>query len=500
MNEETLFQSPKAQQPAHAAAPQQPQNTQVQATPEQVPQTQPQNHAAVAPTPPSNPPETTPMWGKPPLTNGRPIGRIFKAMLGLLFISAFVFIVFRFVLPIFVKSENETVTLSYWGLWEGENTMRSVISDFEKQNPTIKVMYAKQDVKQYRERIAVRMQSGTGPDVFRFHNTWLLQMSSMLLPLPNDVITKDEFQKVYYPVVLGDLTKNGAIYGITLGIDTFSLFVNSEIFRQAGVSVPANWQDFSRAARTLTVVDENGRIKTAGAAMGTFDNIAHAPDIVSLLFAQNGADIKNLQETSRSAIDTLDFYTSFAKDEGKVWDETLDPSLFAFAKGNLAMYFGYSWDVFSIKALAPQLSFEVVPVPHLPGREMTIASYWADGISVKSKHQKEALLFLKFLAKKETAQKLFSEASKTRLFGQPYARVELAESLKNNPLVYPFVVQAKDAVSSFFASDTFDNGLNAQMNGYLGNAVRAVLSNTSAETALETLAQGVSQVLKQYSQ
>ena len=80
---------------------------------------------------------------------------------------------------------------------------------------------------------------------------------------------------------------------------------------------------------------------------------------------------------------------------------------------------------------------------------MTIASYWAGRVSSKSKYQKEALLFLGFLAKKETQEKLFAEESKTRLFGEPYARVDLLEKLKDNTVVYPFVSQAKDATSSF---------------------------------------------------
>ena len=129
---------------------------------------------------------------------------------------------------------------------------------------------------------------------------------------------------------------------------------------------------------------------------------------------------------------------------------------------------------------------------------MTISSYWSEGISSKTKHQKEASLFLKYLGQKETEQKLFTQESKTRLFGEPYARTDLADLLKDNLLVYPFVSQAKNSSSSYFAGDTFDSGLNEQMNGYLGNAVRAILGGTSVQSAAETLIQGVTQVQGQY--
>lgn len=432
-------------------------------------------------------------------SGGSLFSKIIKGILGFFIVGIIIFLIFHFVIPQFSKNNNEKATLSVWGLWESDAIMKNVINDFQKENPNITIDYKKEDIKQqYRDKIVARVKNGTGPDIFLFHNSWLSEMSSLLLPFPSDVIQKDEFQKVYYPVVVSDLTKNGAIYGIPSGIDTLALFTNTEIFNQSGALVPSTWQDFGKTARSLTVKDENGKIKTSGSSLGTFDNVTHVADIISLLLVQNGADLYNLSNTSQNAIDAFDYYTDFAKNEGKVWDDTLDPSIVAFAKGNLAMYFGYSWDIFTIKAMNPNLSFKISPVPHLPGRNMTIVSYWSYGISEKSLHQKEALLFMNFLAKKETLQKLFTEESKTRLFGQPYARIDLAESLKSNSLVFPFVSQASDANSSFFASDTYDNGLNSQMNAYLANTVRSILNGSSTETAVDTLIKGVDQVLNQY--
>lgn len=425
------------------------------------------------------------------------IGKIF---LGLIIVFFLVFLVVKFVLPRFSgNGNNEKVTLTYWGLWEDKRIMDSIISDFERQNPNIKIEYTKEDPKQYRERLLTRTENGKGPDIFRFHNTWVLQLSNLLLPLPEDSISSSDFKKIYYPVVQKDLVKNGAIYGVPLEIDNLSLFVNTEILKAGGAKVPLTWDDFLKIAKSLTVKDETGKIKTSGAALGTFDNITHAPDIISLLLVQNGADLSKMEETSQNVSDALSFYTSFAKGEGNVWDATLDQSILAFAKGNLAMYFGYSWDYFTIKALNPQLQFEVHQVPKLPGRNQTIASYWAEGVSAKSKYKKEAFLFMKFLTQKETEQKFFSETSKTRLFGEPYARIDLGDSLKENP-AFPFLENAQNSDSSFFASDTFDNGLNSRMNTYLGNAVRSMLSDTSAQTAVETLSQGVAQILKQYGE
>lgn len=425
---------------------------------------------------------------------------VIKVLIGIIVVFLIGYVIFNIVIPNLRRTGEPGDTLTYWGLWEEPSVMQSIIGDFNREYPDIKVNYVKQDHKQYRERLVTRIENGTGPDIFRFHNTWVDMLSNVLLPIPSDTVTRDEFAKSFYPVASKDLIKNGAIYGIPLEIDTLALFINTNIFEYSGLSPPKDWVDFINNARSLTVKDGSGQIITAGTAFGTFNNITHAPDIVSLLLVQNGVDLNNIAQNNEAAAEALAFYTSFATDEGSsTWNSSLDPSIIMFAKGNLAMYFGFSWDIFTIKGINPDLAFEIHPVPDLPSQNITIASYWAEGVSAKSQRQKEALLFMKFLAKKETSQKFFTESSKTRTFGEPYARVDLADTLKDNLMVYPFVSQGKSAVSSFFASDTHDNGLNSQMNTYLGDAVNSILNSGSPQSAVEALIVGVNQVLNQYS-
>ena len=425
--------------------------------------------------------------------------KILKIALGIVIVAAIILLIFNFVLPKLFPSKINKVTLTYWGLWEDPSVYAAIISDFEKEHPNIKINYSNQNIKEYWERLITRSNNGNGPDIFRFHNTWVSQLSGFLLPLPVSTISKEDFDKNYYPVVKKDLVKNGAIYGIPLQMDTLNLYINKDLFQAAGLKAPTNWIEFGNTSRQLTVKDENNNIKTAGVALGTYSNITHAPDIISMLFAQNGVNLEDIASDIQATSDALNFYSSFASSQSNVWDNTLDSSIKMFASGSLAMYFGYSWDFFIIKSINPNLSFDIYPVPSLPGRDITVASYWAEGVSSKSTHQKEALLFIKYLTLKETEQRLFTQESKVRNFGEPYARMELAESLKNS-VAYPFVANAKQAVSSFFVDGTYDKGLNSQMNTYLSKAVDSILEGTSPQSAAETLSDGVTQVLKQYGQ
>lgn len=441
------------------------------------------------PQPQSQPPPYEPVDEE----GGGGVPKIIKLLLGLIVVSIVFFIAFIFVLPNFQTKEEKRQELVYWGLFENESIINNLISDFEKENPQIDVLYQKQDVKQYREKLATRIVNGTGPDVFRFHNTWVGELSEELLPLPSDVMSVSEFKKVFYPVAHKDLVRNGGVFGIPLEIDTLALYINSDHYKAQNLTPPSTWTDFINTSRLLTVKDQNAKILTAGAAMGTFDNINHAPDIISLLLVQNGVDLADISLQKSRAEDALNFYTSFTLSDGNVWDQTLDSSLLSFSKGTLSTYFGYLRDFFTIKELNANLLFEIVPVPQLPERKFNIASYWAEGVSARSNKQKEAMLFLQFLSKKETQDKLYNLQLTQRGMGQIPGRVDSGEKLTNDSLVSTFVTQAKDAVSTFFTDGTFDNGINSQMNAHLKEAINAILNGTPANSALDNLIQKINE-------
>lgn len=447
---------------------------------------------------------TPPYYAVPPKPPSK-FNKFFK--IGLL-VAGVVLVLILFVF--FILGRNKSTTgggsnqgaLVYWGVLKDSSAMQQIISDFEKENPDIKIDYVQQDISTYRDRLTTRINNGTGPDIFSFHNTWFPMLSNVLLPLPSTTISVKDFSSLYYPVATKDLVRNGSVYGVPLEIDTLALYINSSMFKAAGLNPPTNWNDFASDARILTVKDTDGKIKTAGAAIGTYDNVDYAPDILSMLFVQNGVDLGNISQGTKEITDALTYYTSFVTDPTtSVWDNTLDPSTLAFSKGNLAMYFGYSRDYLTIKTNNPSLNFQIVPAPQLTGQDKTIASYWAEGVSAKTTHQKEALTFIKYLTREDVESKLYAAEVKTKGFGEPLAKTNMAITLSSNPNVYPFISQASVATSSYFAFGTDDNGLNQQTNAFLQNAIDSMLiNNTGADAAADALSKGVTSVLSQYGQ
>ena len=406
------------------------------------------------------------------------------------------FLAFKFLFSK-VKKPAE-VTLKYWGLWEQSNVMTGVLADWNKDHPNIKVEYSRQSPKEYRERLQSALARDEGPDLFRFHITWTPMLKNELESVPADVMSASQFESTFYPVAKEHLRSGTSFLGIPLEIDTLALFYNQEIFQAAGKTPPTTWDELRKLAIELTTKDETGKIQTAGVALGTINNVDHWSDILGLMMLQNGADLTN--PTDSLAEDALTFYTVFNKTD-QVWDETLPGSTLAFATGKVAMYFGFSWDVFEIKNINPNLDFRVVPVPQLPGTDLTWASFWVEGVAKKSKYQKEAWEFLKFLSTPETLQKLYQAESQARLFGEPYSQIQMASMITTDPLVAPFVSQAGKAQTWYLCSRTWDNGINDKMIKYFEDAVNALNNPNLGKTVkdvLQTASQGVAQTLSQY--
>lgn len=438
--------------------------------------------------PPITPPSSNP-WPK----------RIIILIILMIFLGAAV-ILGR--MAIATLTTPQEVTLIYWGLWENDGVIKPIIAEFEAQNPNIKVQYSKQSHRQYRERLQAGIERGDGPDIFRFHNTWVPMLKNQLAAIPDTVMTASQFNETYYPVATNDLVGGQALYGIPLMIEGLGLYYNEDLFAAAGVTAPpTTWEDLLAMVPKISKPEGTG-FAISAIALGTTGNIENYSDILATMFMQNGANLTIPK--GKEAEETLAFYHKFANPTDPVytWNETMDNSMYAFANGKVAMILAPSWRAFDIiemaKQVNPGLKFKIAPIPQLPGNTVTWASYWVEGISEKSKFKKQAAEFLKFLTSRETMTKLYLEESKVRLFGEPYARKDMASLLSNDPYAGPYINQAKDARSFPLASRTFDNGLNDRMMKYVENAVNAMTTGSSPQQELDTVTSGFSQVLSSY--
>jgi len=431
-------------------------------------------------------------------------------VLGVLLLVLLGIVVFKLVGREKPSSSGGEVNLTYWGLWEPASVMQGVIAQFEKEHPEIKVAYKMQSPQEYKARLQNALNSGSGPDIFRFHPTWISLLSKQLEPVPEEIAQKLGLETNYFPVVKKAVSLNSRYYALPLGVDTLALYYNKDLLQKVGGELPRTWWGLQKLAQEITQKSESGKITTAGVALGTTNNVDHFADIIGLMLLQNGADPGKPDQLTQ---DVLQYYTLFAG-KNKVWDKTLPSSTIQFASGKLGFYFAPSWRYFELKAQNPGLNFGIAQVPQLPeSREIdfeaaeagegeltniTWASFWVEGVSAQSAYQKEAWQFLEYLASAEGLRQFYQAASQVRDFGEIYPLTNLASELTTNPYLEPLVKQAQSADYWYLCSDTYDAGPNDLVIKYYEDALNSFAESGPSNEALETLQAGVSQLVEQY--
>jgi len=399
----------------------------------------------------------------------------------------------------FGKATQKTINLTYWGLWEESEIFTPLINQYQQLNPNIKITYQKMSPQNYREKLIARSKNKQGPDIFRYHNTWLPEIKEVVSPLPPAVMSNSEFEKTFYPVHQKDLKVGNYYYGLPLEIDGLVLFYNNNMFKKAGVStIPSTWDDITEIVPRLTVKDRTGKLITSGIAIGTTSNIEHFSDIFGLLLVQNGGSLSKIDQSE--GVGALEIYRKFAELPQGYWSDEMPNSITAFIQEKVAMIIAPSWEAMEIKTANPDIDMKVVPVPTVPGTSaLSLASYWVEGVSRYSENQIEAWKFLKYLVEKENLTKLYELQSRVRPFGEPYSRVDLANLLIQNQYIGAVINSANNYVSVPIISRTFDNGLNDNIIQYIENAINSTIQGVSYSEALKVAKKGIDQIFVKYN-
>ena len=399
------------------------------------------------------------------------------------------------------------VTLTYWGLWEPDSVMRPILDEFEASHPKIKVQYVKQSPEEYRERLQSSLSQGKGPDIFRIHNTWVPMFRQFLSPVPSSVYSTSDYDKFFYPTTRTDLTSGSNYVAVPLMIDGLGMYVNNDLFKQAGVSVPKNWDDLRTAALALSKCRSesgaclnNSFVEVSGVAMGSTENIDHWQDLLAVLMLQNNVNLNKPDSPSPTAAeDVISYFNSFNKTY-YIWNSNLPNSTNQFINGKLAIYFAPSWRVFEIMQANPKLNFDIYPIPQVPidparnEKPITWATYWAEAVNSNSKNSTQSWELIKYLSSPEVMTKFYEKAvSSPRQFGEPYSRTDMANLVSGSKYIGPYVSQAPYAASWYIASKTYDgqSGLNSKLSAAFASAL-------SQGTSVQALSQEINKILSQY--
>lgn len=429
------------------------------------------------------------------------------------------------------------INLVMWGVFDDIAPYNDTFTAYRALHPNVSIEYHKYRVDEYEGQLLNAFAEDRGPDIFAIHNTWTNAYQPKTTPMPPTMkLAYREIQGVQNTPVWVEKTTSGMsvtqlknqfidqvyrdavvnapvagkegqnaeqIFGLPLAVDTMALYYNKDVLNSAGIPTPAaSWSELQDHVKRVTKYDDQGKLVRPAVGLGTSKNVNRAFDILSLLMMQNGAQMAdengnptfnrtppNLAREISPGQEALVFYTDFANPTKEVftWDDTQPNSLDAFMAGKTAYYFGYSYDLATIRGQAAKLNFGVTTMPQIdPNNQVNYANYWLETVSKKTKYAAQAWNLVQFMASETQVKSYLSKAAK------PTALRAIIPTQVSDGDLAPFVAELLTAKSWYHgvnepaAEAAFGQMINTTLAGTDPDGPQKALS-LAADTIAQTI-------------
>ena len=251
------------------------------------------------------------------------------------------------------------------GLWE------DTIKGFEDENPDITVKLEVQSWDNINDVVRTKVQSGDAPDILNI-DAFAGFAADDLLYQAGDVISEDtaaDFQDSF----VENASIDGEQYGLPLIASARTLFANTDLMKQAGVSeAPKTWDELLDASKKISEL--GGGVSGYGMPLGSEEAQAET----SIWAFGNGASWGDSSEITVDTPEALEAAAFMKKmiDEGATQDNPgatdRTPLINVFVQGKIGFIEALPPTVSQIELENPDLSYELAPIPTNDGSEVTL--------------------------------------------------------------------------------------------------------------------------------
>ncbi|HEY3310763.1 MAG TPA: sugar ABC transporter substrate-binding protein [Anaerolineales bacterium] len=326
--------------------------------------------------------------------------------------------------------------------------LQQLILEYQKENPGVEVDIVLASPSSRGNRLLTALASGADLGIFEIEPTLMPQWvdAGYLLPLDDvvEAIGKDDF------LPGGLFRQDGHVYAVPYAVSVYGLWLRKDLFEQAGLPLPADYNQLIEAARRLT----SGN--TYGIALPAGQNIATV-NYFSIFLWQNGGDYFDCdgkvafdQSNNLLALKRWAALAQFAPPGYTTWG--YHEQIEAFLSGRVAMaVYGGRLGVQLYKS-NPALAEKVTVIfPPFGPEKVTLGVWSRFAIAAGTKNQAEARAFLQWLVSGDRLRRYDMTLPGHMI--PPLASVR-AETLKDSS---PYATAHADWIRSFYDWSAFTN-------------------------------------------
>jgi raffinose/stachyose/melibiose transport system substrate-binding protein len=313
-------------------------------------------------------------------------------------------------------SRSGNVTLKLWHNYGTEGNAiatKNLVTAFEKANPGITIKMVSQPADNYFALLQAASISHTGPDLaVQWTGLFDLKYEKFLLNL-KPYFSETEVAKINgAPYMSSNFDTSKGLLVMPLENQFYIGFYNKALFTKAGIAgAPTSWSELQAdctklKAKGITPMIYGADTQALGAQFYPFYDFSY--QMIGAFAPSQWRDLYTGKTpwTSPKIVSQMNKWVALPK-SGCTNKDVLTKTniLGAFVKGQAAMIVDGNWDTATLqKGLGKSLG-AFVP-PYADGKQHGVVQYPGDGFSVMkySKHQSEAVKFLKFMMTAQAAK------------------------------------------------------------------------------------------------
>lgn len=345
-----------------------------------------------------------------------------------------------------------TIRYMDWRLTEEPSgqVLRSLIEEFEKRNPDIKVEIQGVPAAQRESAFITQYRAGMSPDVFRMNTTAVGSFVDMGALLPLDEFADEAYLSQHTDFLVKAGRWDNHVYTIPSEGGVFALYYNARLFEEAGLDPnrpPETLEELVEYAKALTD-PEKGRWGIT--LRGTND--AGSAIAVQAWILANGADIFN-EDYTDTLLDTpealeafrvmIELHTVHGACPPGPADAGYTETLTYFAQGQAAMMQQHEIGYGIMLTINPDIAKDI-RIARWPGPVNTCSGRGSVyGISSQTRNAEAAWRLVEFLASEEVQIRFYTKAS---VYPSRTSILE-SELLQSDPIAAAFADILKTATS-----------------------------------------------------
>jgi multiple sugar transport system substrate-binding protein len=149
------------------------------------------------------------------------------------------------------RTSDGRTTIRFWGLGREGEVVRSLVPEFEKRHPDLRLLVQQIPWTSAHEKLLTAFVGRSTPDLAQLGNTWIPEFAEIgaLEKLDGRVAQSAAVSaRDYFPGVWRTNLYRGGLYGIPWYVDTRVLFYRRDLLARAGFrEAPRTWKDWREA-------------------------------------------------------------------------------------------------------------------------------------------------------------------------------------------------------------------------------------------------------------